>query len=321
MNFLIVGAGAIGFHLSYLLSSKENNVYILCRKKKFDLINKNKIILEINNNDKLINKIEIKKLNIKFIKSFNECREINFDYIFITIKLISNFKKTYENIKKIIVKKTLVITPCTILPRWWLKKYGKKKLYKDNDFNNQILCMTMWISGQMKKNLITIKHTQRGYPIGEIYKKNKIGCSQLRKIFQKKTKSPYIKDVYGELYLKVINSFAFNLVAIHYDMNNNQLSKSKSAIRMLKEIMKEFDAIVIGLGLKINQSIESRIKQTLKSKNHTMSMLGDLRQEKKLELENQWKSLNQIREINRENIKISEKAYLKVKSKINNAYL
>tara|TARA_B100000963_G_scaffold119478_1_gene104079 strand:- start:8902 stop:9867 length:966 start_codon:yes stop_codon:yes gene_type:complete len=321
LNFLIVGAGAIGFHLSYLLSGKNKNVYVLCRKEKFNLINNNEIFLEINDNDKLIEKVDLKKLNIKFIKTLNECKKINFDYIFITIKLVSNFKKTYENIKTIIKKKTLVITPCTILPSWWLKKYGKKKSYDQNDFNNQILCMTMWISGQMKKNLITIRHTQRGYPIGEIYKKNERDCSKLRKIFQKKTKSPYINDVYGELYLKVINSFAFNLVAIHFEMNNYQLSINRSAINLLKEIMKEFDVIVMKLGLTINQSINSRIKQTLKSKNHTMSMLSDFKQKKKLELENQWKSLNKIRGIKRENIRVSEKIYIKVSSKINNAYI
>lgn len=321
MNILIVGAGAIGLHLSYLLSGKNKNVYVLCRKQKYNLIKNNEILLEINDNDKLVEKINLKNIDITFINSLNECNKINFDYIFITIKLVHNFKKTYENISNIIKKRTLVITPCTILPSWWLKKYGKKESYDQYDFNNQILCMTMWISGQMKKNLITIRHTQRGYPIGEIYKKNKKDCLKLRKIFQKKTKSPYINDAYGELYLKVINSFAFNLVAIHYEMNNYQLSVNKSAISLIREIMKEFDMIVMKLGLKINQSINSRIIQTLKSKNHTMSMLSDFKQNKKLELENQWKSLNKIREIKKENIKVSKRIYLTVKSKIKNAYI
>ena len=50
-------------------------------------------------------------------------------------------------------------------------------------------------------------------------------------------------------------------------------------------------------------------------------MLSDLNKKKKLELENQWKSLNKIRDINKENIKVSKRIYFIVKSKIKNAYI
>ena len=67
MNFLIVGAGAIGLHLSYLLSGKNKNVYVLCRKQKYNLIKNNEILLEINDNDKLVEKINLKNIDITFI--------------------------------------------------------------------------------------------------------------------------------------------------------------------------------------------------------------------------------------------------------------
>ena len=45
--------------------------------------------------------------------------------------------------------------------------------------------------------------------------------------------------------------------------------------------MSEFDSIVIKNKINITQSITSRIKQTLSSTHHTMSMLSDFKKKKK----------------------------------------
>lgn len=183
--------------------------------------------------------------------------------------------------------------PCTILPDWWLNKYSKKNIKQIIPIKN-IIGMTMWISGIMKNNYVTIKHTQRGYPLKEIYKSNKKNADKLRQMIRKKSKSPSIKNIYSEVYLKVINSFAFNLIAIKHNQNNLSLAKNKKAIEEITVIMNEFDKLVSKKGMPITQSIKSRIKQTLSSKKHTMSMLTDLKNKKTIEIKNQWKSLLKI---------------------------
>ena len=55
--------------------------------------------------------------------------------------------------------------------------------------------------------------------------------------------------------------------------------------------MNEFDSIIKRLGIKIYQSINSRVEQTLMSNEHTMSMLNDLNNGRKIEIKYLWKNL------------------------------
>ena len=320
MNILIYGSGAIGSHLTYVLNNNENKIYLFVRNpSKNKLYKKKGINLTIKNNSKIIKKINLKK-NINFISSLRELRNIKLKYIFFTFKLIGNYEIIFSRIKKIINKNTKLVLPCSTLPNWWLKRYSDRKI-KFSFSEDQIIGMTMWISGMMNSNNVIIKHTQRGYPLKEIKSKSKKDCDALRKIFLKKTKSPKVKNIDSEIYLKVINSFAFNLIAIKYGENNFKLSKNKKAKIDIKSIMNEFDNILKEKKLKITQTINGRIKQTLSSKKHTMSMLFDLRKKKNIEIFNQWKSLKKIvSNKNLKRIKYSINTYNEVVKKIENEY-
>ena len=312
MNVLIYGSGAIGSHIAYILSSRETFVYMYVRKKsKKNFLKKNGIVLTIKDNSKIIKKVVLKK-NIIFIDSFDNLGKIKFDFIFLTFKLIEKYKINYNYIKKITGKNTKIILPCTVLPDWWLKKFSDRKIKTIFPLNN-IIGMTMWISGMMKKNKVIIRHTQRGYPLKEINSRSKKSCDTLRNLFLKKTKSPKVKNIYSEIYIKVINSFAFNLIAIKYNQNNAKLASNIKALQDIKSIMNEFDNILKKKNLTIPQTVESRIKQTLSSKKHTMSMLFDLNNGKKIELFNQWSSLKQIvSSKNESQIKMSNNIYKRV---------
>ena len=320
MNILIYGSGAIGSHLAYIMNNGKNKIFLYIRdndKKNYFI--KEGINLTIKNNSKIIKKINLKK-NIFFISSLNDLKKINFNYIFLTFKLIGNYELNFKKINKLVGKNSKIILPCTTLPDWWLKKYSDRKI-KLYFPENQILAMTMWISGVMNKNNAIIKHTQRGYPLKEINLNSKKECNLLRKLFLRKTKSPIVKNIYSEVYLKVINSFAFNLIAIKYVQNNSLLAKNDKAKLDIRYIMQEFDEILIKKHLKITQSIDGRISQTLRSKKHTMSMLFDLKHNKKIEIYNQWKSLKKI--VSKQNIKqieFSNKIYNEVIKQIKNEY-
>ena len=98
MNILIIGAGSIGIHLSYILYGKGINVFVLCRKNKYEVI-KDKLVLEIKNNDKKLKRINlIKETDINFINNISKLKKIKFNYIFLTIKILNNYTKLYEKI-------------------------------------------------------------------------------------------------------------------------------------------------------------------------------------------------------------------------------
>ena len=312
IKILIYGAGAIGFHLAYIFDVPDVMFYIYMRKKKFEMATKKGIVINIKDNERLLKKCKIKNSEkIKFISKMD--KTIKFDYIFFTHKLIGNYRSPFKKVSKYIVDNTFIVTPCTLLPGWWLKKYG---MQKKTFFEKKVIAMTMWVSGIMKDNIVTIKHTQRGYPIEAVYKDGLKASIQLRELIKKKSISPKIKNPYSEIYLKVVNSFAFNLVAIKYELNNNGLSKNEKAIIEIKKIMQEIDSLVENLKLPINQSVDSRIKQTLSSKRHTMSMLTDFKMNKKVELFNQWKSIKKIKNFSLKKIENTNNIFQEVKKKI-----
>ncbi len=105
--------------------------------------------------------------------------------------------------------------------------------------------MTMWLSGKIvKPGETVISHVQRGYPLKEVNNKMKKKAFLLRKLISKKTMSPIVKNIYSEIYIKSINSFAFNLIALKTEFNNFQISKSKKTIKLIKEVINEFEIIV-----------------------------------------------------------------------------
>ena len=170
--------------------------------------------------------------------------------------------------------------------------------------------MTMWLSGKkISPGKFKISHVQRGYPIKEVFKKNKKKVDILRNDLRLKTMSPIIKDIYFESFSKSINSLAFNLIALKYKQNNFELKNNKIAVKEIHSILTEGDNFLKKFKIKIIQSSKSRIDQTLKSNRHTMSMLSALRQGKKIELTNLVKNFKKIENLYRFRFKNLNKIY------------
>lgn len=327
IKILIFGGGAIGSHLTYCLSSSTTNIYTICRNKHFKIIKKKGLKLSIYQNDLLKKRLLIKNSKkIKFYNKIDDLPNIKFDYIFITIKLKDINDRIIRKILAYSDNDTAFIPPCTELPYWWfLKVLNQKKIsvlknvYLRN-YTKNIIGMTMWLSGKIiKPGETIISHIQRGYPLKEVEHKMKKKADLLRSIISKRTISPKVKNIYSEIYIKSINSFAFNLVALKTNFTNSQIIKSKKTIKLIKNIMNEFDFIVKKLKVPIYQSIDSRISQTLLSKNHTMSMLNDYNLGKKVEIQNCWKNLNFLNKKLKTKTYLSSKIYKSVVRKIKNA--
>lgn len=326
MNILIVGSGAIGTHLAYSLTSKENKIYIKLKKNKIKKIIKNGIILSIYDNKILKKKTTVKQTeNVKFINNVNEIKG-NISLVIFSIKLKDYNLVLKRKILPVLKSNTLIIPPCTDLPDWWfykifpnnnmVKKYFNKDFLWKEKINN-IVGMTMWVSSVFEKNsLVKVRHIQRGYPLKEISKINKSKVNKLRKILKKKIISPNVQNIFAEIYLKAINSFAFNLIALDTELNNASLKKNFSAMNNLKFIFKEFDDIILGLNIPLSQTIQERIDQTLSSNKHTLSMLYDFQNRKKVEIKYLWRNLNILAKITKSDISITKKIYKRVTKKL-----
>ena len=89
--------------------------------------------------------------------------------------------------------------------------------------------MTMWLSAKVvKPGFVEVRHVQRGYPILEFNKNQKKSVIEIRKLLRTKCISPKVKNIFSELYIKAINSFAFNLLALKTEYIIKILKKTKN---------------------------------------------------------------------------------------------
>ena len=322
MNILIYGAGAIGSHLAYCLKEKKNNIILFSKKKYVRNLKKNGLNLEIYSNEKLKKKTLLKESkNFKFefnLKKIDKIFKKKYDIIFVTLKLKDFKSSIFNKIINLCGIHSLLVLPCTYLPPWWFNgifgfskiKYKIKEINLSKKYQKNMVGMTMWLSGNMDvPGLVKIKHIQRGYPLKEVHPSKKILTTKLRNTIRKKCLSPMVKNIYSEVYIKSINSFAFNLVALQTEQNNNDLKKNYKAVQNIKKILVEFDNIVSSLGIPIYQTIDSRIRQTLSSTKHTLSMLRDFQMKKKVEIHYVWKTLLLLSKLSKKDITFTKSIY------------
>ena len=310
MKVLIYGAGAIGSHIAYCMHSAGHTVFLLCRGEHFSKMKQNGLHIKILDNQKLKDEKTIEEGPSFFIiDSLDQIHSQDLDYIFITVKLSSYIPDNIKNLQPYMGEDTAIIPPCTKLPFWWFYNFngvlsGK---YNNLDFDpklsqyfprENIIGMTMWLSAVIEgPGEVCLRHTQRGYPLKEIHPKMKTRADKLRAVFETTCMSPTVQDIRSEMFIKSINAFAFNMVALNTGYNNEQLNQDKNSKDNIRKIMSEGDQILKVLDLPIIQDIESRIKQTLSSSKHTMSMLHDYKNGKSIELPYIWAGFEEMSKI------------------------
>ena len=204
---------------------------------------------------------------MKFIYDLNKVNLKKFDYIFITLKLFDYDLKLISFLKNNIGINTKIIPPCTSLPEWWyisINNFQSDKLSSKKDniskyFSKEsLICMTMWISGYRDGNNFVIRHTQRGYPLKPINKKMNYKAKKLREVFRSSCKSPEIRDIYAEVFIKSLNALAFNMVALYFHQNNKSLKNNKKGMQMIERIMIEGEQIMRVLKMLVRSFVKIR---------------------------------------------------------------
>jgi 2-dehydropantoate 2-reductase len=324
MNVLIYGAGAIGSHIAYCMHSAGHTVFLLARGEHYSKMKQNGLHIKILDNQKLKDEKTIKEGPSFFIiDSLDQINCKALDYIFITVKLSSYIPDNIRNLQPHMGEDTAIIPPCTKLPFWWFYNFEGKYHNLDFDSNlsqyfprENIIGMTMWLSAVIEDpGEVSLRHTQRGYPLKEIHPKMKSHADKLREIFESTCMSPVVENIRSEMFIKSINAFAFNMVALDTGYTNEQLNRDENSKNSIRRVMAEGDQILKALNLPIIQDIESRIKQTLSSSKHTMSMLHDFNNGKNIELPYIWSGFEDMASILRIDMNYSKTMFHEVMAK------
>lgn len=299
----IVGAGAIGCHLAYVLHRAGCRVTLIARNANLKALQQDGLRITICGE-------EIGPVPIPATDKVEEVGHVN--YVFLTMKVSGYNDKVAELIGPLVGPHTAILPPTTSIPYWWFHQFGGDRFQgcrlKRVDPNGalwnlmppgQVLGFTMWLSAvQNGPGQVTVRHVQRGYPVGEIDGTSSARVRRLVRALERGgIPAPETDEIRSEIFIKAVNSLAFNLVAVLGDARNGQIAEVPGAIETLRTVMCECETIAKTLGIPVIQSAESRIKQTLSAHMHTMSMLHDLRVGKRIELGPLWASFEDLSEL------------------------
>ena len=110
-------------------------------------------------------------------------------------------------------------------------------------------------------------------------------------------KTPVRPDIRADIWIKFVNSLAWNPVAVLTGATNGAIAGDPAALGTVRRMMVEADAIAAALGLTITVPPEKRIAVTSSSPDHKMSMLQDLEHRRPLEIEALERSIRAVRDL------------------------
>jgi len=284
------------------LQRAGNNVTLIARGENLRVLQREGLQISIVEN-------EPEKVDIKATDKPEEVGVV--DYVFLTMKVSGFSTQVAKLVQPLIGPRTTILPPSTSIPYWWFYnlegKYENCRLPRCDPGDqfwelmppSQVIGFTMWLSAvQLGPGKVRLRHVQRGYPLGELGGKITQRVERLAAAFEAGgIPAPLIPNIRSEIFIKSVNSLAFNLVAVLGDANNGTIGEVPEAVETLQNVMGECEAIAVELGIPILQSADSRIKQTLSARMHTMSMLHDLRVGKPLELRMLWSSFQDLEEL------------------------
>jgi len=294
----IVGSGAIGCHIAYVLRRAGCDVTLIARGENLRVLRTEGLRITIGSEE-----------SIARIRVTDRPEEVGVvDYVFLTMK-VPGWNSTVANmIQPLIGAHTTLLPPTTSIPYWWF--HGMKGPLEGRRLERadpagelwramppeQVIGFTMWLSAvQTGPGCVTLRHVQRGYPLGELDGTKSRRVERLAAAFERGgIPSPRVPCIRSEIFIKSLNSLAFNVVAVLGNASNGVIADVPEAVETLLSIMEECEVVADVLGLSIAQSAESRIQQTLSARMHTMSMLHDLRIGKPLELSPLWTSFEDL---------------------------
>jgi 2-dehydropantoate 2-reductase len=297
----VVGAGGIGCHLAYVLHKAGARVTLIARGEN----------LRVLQNEGLHITICGEEVGPVFIPATDDPHSIgNVDYIFLTMKVSGYDSNVLDTISPLVGPQTTILPPTTSIPYWWFHRFGGhlsgKRLHRVDPEDKlwtalppeKVIGFTMWLSAaQVGPGRTVLRHVQRGYPFGELDGSSSKRVQRLAAAIEKGgIPAPQVPDIRSEIFIKSINSLAFNIVAVLGDAVNGTIAEVPEAVDTLRQVMAECELIAHKLDIPIRQDAESRIRQTLSAHMHTMSMLHDLRSGKKLELRPLWESVSNLAE-------------------------
>jgi len=267
MNIVVYGAGAMGSLFGAILSRK-NNVVLIGRKSHVETINKNGLIIK--------GKTNIKKK----VLSFENIKKVSSpDLMIISVKSYDT-EKTMIQAKKIISKKTVVISLQN-----GLDNIEKIEKYVSRD--RIAVCITTHGAIFSKPGVIIhtgFGKTIVGHPNGE--DTNKL-FDIVKDFNESGIKTTVSEDIICEMWIKGIINSSINTLTAIFNCKNGYLLENPILEKLVEKICKESTDIAYsyGLDLDYNEMIMKTKEVIYDTNENFSSMLQSYKKGKKTEID------------------------------------
>lgn len=284
----VVGCGAIGGLLAAKMINAGHDVLVIERGVQFSAIRKHGLKLHFSSGKASIS------VSVNAVNHFDGGVQ---DIIFLAVKA-HQIPSIAQNIHKLMHPATRVVTLQNGLPWWYFQKFGGEhegRVLESLDPNGLITrhiepgrligCVAYPAAEVQSPGVIRHIEGDR-FPIGEIDGAESTRLGEISLLLESSGfKSPCIKDIRNEVWLKLWGVLAFNPVSMLTRATLVEICSNKHTRQLVTNMMREAEKVANQLGVTFRVPLEKRISGAERVGAHKTSTLQDLEAGNPTELE------------------------------------
>lgn len=296
MRVTLFGAGAIGCYLAAHLAEVPGlDLSVIARGETLAMIRRHGV--------RLIGAQGEKRSTVR--ATDNPASLPIQDVVFITLKA-HQVEDALDEIAVLSGPETMILPPTTGLPWWYFHTRDERQLPRLDPNGRQwallrperVIGCTFWVGADSLGPAEVSATGDAGFPIGE---PSGLTTARLRRLHEVLTKAglraPIRADIRAEIWAKMINSLAWNPLAVLTGATLGELGSKPEIIGLARDMIAEAEAVAVAVGATMATPAEKRIAWTLNAASHKMSMLQDFERGKPLEYPILHDSIIAMREI------------------------
>lgn len=289
MKICILGTGSVGGLLAAHIAQSEHQLTLFDRQEQVTALQAKGLTLINPDNTRLTSN------NFSATSELKTCPPQ--DLIILATKA-HQINSLTSDLAPLLHDKTMVLTLQNGIPWWYFKKHGG--VYNDIDFKcldpessinraisaDRIIGCTAYCAAEIIEPGV-IQHTEGiRFPLGELDGSTTPRIQQVAEVFTNAGfKSPILKDIRSEIWLKAWGALAFNPISALTHSTLEEICLYPGSRELVKDMMLEAEAIAANLGISFRVPLEKRINGAQKVGAHKTSMLHDVESGVALEIE------------------------------------
>jgi 2-dehydropantoate 2-reductase len=287
MKFAIYGAGATGSYLGAKLSLGGSDVALVARGTQLNAIKEDGIRVQSPTG----------ALSVKPYVT-DDPRNIGIvDFIFLTVKAHS-LTDIATNLSPLLGTDTAIVSAQNGIPWWYFQMHGGRldgsylqsvdpnQSIANSIRNESIVGCIVYPSTEILSPGV-VRHIEGDrFPIGELDGSSSDRCKKLsRALIKAGLRAPIRPDIRTELWAKLMGNIAFNPLSALTKTTLYEITEDRYLSEVAKAIMHEAETVAEAISVKLRVTVDQRFSGAKRVGEHKTSMLQDLENGRRLELD------------------------------------